>query len=81
MTLWNTGDDAYRPDVYGECLTIERRFRKNGASVWKLFTSRGQSVPNVKKKDIDHILDHLSINAVNPLAIMTQVNGLGTAAG
>jgi hypothetical protein len=86
VTLWNSGDDAYRPEVYGDSITIERSFRNSGASVWKLYTSRGHKVPNIKKKDIDQILDHLSINAVNPLAIMTQVKqwglkGLGTGLG
>ena len=86
MTLWNTGDDAYRHDQYGDFLTIERKFRKNGVSVWKVLTSTGESVSTItkkeiKKKDIYHILDHLNINVVNPMAIMTQVRGLGEVTG
>lgn len=73
MTLWNTGRDAFQPDTYGRWLTIERSFTRRGASDWKVLDEAGRKVGD-KKDLVGRILDHLSISAVNPLAIMTQVS-------
>lgn len=72
VTIWNTGEDAYQPQVYGNCVTIERRIGKT-ASTWRVLDCNGKSVGNKKKHLIDPMLDHFSINAANPLAVMTQV--------
>lgn len=78
VTLWNTGEDAFQPEVFGEQLTIERTIKLGSSaaaaasSSWKLLNHLGQKVSTTKKR-IDDLLDHLNINAGNPLAVMTQV--------
>jgi hypothetical protein len=60
VTLWNTGDDAYRPDVYGQFITITR---KVGAGAGYLMTGeRGNIVSRVRDEMLS-IIDHLSIDA------------------
>jgi hypothetical protein len=42
VTLWNTGDDAYRHEVYGDWLTIERVIKSAGGTQYKLLNSQGK---------------------------------------
>jgi hypothetical protein len=44
----------------------------SGASKWCLLDHAGRKVSE-RKKDLDDLLDHLNIDATNPLAVMTQV--------
>jgi hypothetical protein len=44
----------------------------NGSSKWRLLDHAGRKVSE-RKKDLDDLLDHLNIDATNPLAVMTQV--------
>ena len=32
----NEGDDAYKPDVYGSRITVERKINKDGQSQYRL---------------------------------------------
>ena len=36
VTLRNTGDDAFKPDVYGQSLTFQRTITENGTSSYLL---------------------------------------------
>eukprot|EP00775_Hariotina_reticulata_P005405 gene5405-5638_t len=72
VSLWNTGEDAYQPEVLGDHLTVERVIRLSGAqqnlvTKWRLLDHAGRKVSE-SKKAIDDMLDHLSISAANPLA-------------
>jgi hypothetical protein len=46
--------------------------QSNGSSKWRLLDHAGRKVSE-RKKDMDDLLDHLNIDATNPLAVMTQV--------
>ena len=41
ITLLNEGDDAYKPDIYGNRITVERRIVKNGGGGYKLLCCKG----------------------------------------
>ncbi|KAF6260374.1 hypothetical protein COO60DRAFT_1700367 [Scenedesmus sp. NREL 46B-D3] len=71
VTLWNTGEDAYQHHVYGDHLTVERVIKVSGGSKWRLLNHAGAKVSD-RKKDLDELLDHLNVDATNPLAVMTQ---------
>ncbi|KAF8073157.1 SMC6 [Scenedesmus sp. PABB004] len=77
VTLWNTNEDAFRHRDFGDWLTVERTIRlsasKAGAATSgvRLLNRNGGLVSN-KRKDLDALLDHLNIDASNPLAVMTQ---------
>jgi hypothetical protein len=44
----------------------------NGSSKWRLLDLAGRKVSD-RKRDLDSLLDHLNIDATNPLAVLTQV--------
>eukprot|EP00775_Hariotina_reticulata_P003759 gene3759-4018_t len=76
VSLWNTGEDAYQHERFGDYLTVERVIKLSGAqqnptTKWRLLDHAGRKMSE-SKKAIDDMLDHLNINAGNPLAVMTQ---------
>jgi hypothetical protein len=44
VTLWNTGEDAYQHDKYGDWITVERVIKATGATQYKLLSSTGRKV-------------------------------------
>jgi hypothetical protein len=66
----HAGADAYQRSKLGDKVTIERRIGNTNS--WKLMDARGRTVGTKKREHIDPMLDHFSINAANPLAVMTQ---------
>lgn len=71
VTLRNQGIDAYKPQVYGEKIIIERRVDKNNTSSYKLKNEQGEVISK-KRSDIQTILDQFNIQIDNPCSIMTQ---------
>ncbi|EFJ45367.1 structural maintenance of chromosomes protein 6 [Volvox carteri f. nagariensis] len=76
VTLWNTGDDAFMPSLFGDRVTIERHLKRVGASTYALLDSRGRKVTldrGEKVKDVlDRMLEHFTVDANNALTIITQ---------
>ncbi|GFR43935.1 hypothetical protein Agub_g5073 [Astrephomene gubernaculifera] len=76
VTLWNTGDEAFMPHLFGSRITVERQIKKAGASPYVLLDERGRKVqPERGEKPrelLDRILDHFCVDASNPLTIITQ---------
>lgn len=60
VTLWNSGEDAYRPDVYGQFITIQRKVG-SGAG-YQMSGERGNIVSR-SRDEMLAIVDHLSIDA------------------
>ena len=71
ITLTNEGDEAYRPDLYGSRITIERKISKDGASAYKLKDENGRLVSN-KKTELDNIVDQFNIQVENPVCFLNQ---------
>lgn len=71
--LKNQGDEAYRPDVYGERVFITRRFSKDGSSNYKIKSSDGKTV-STKREELTAICDHMNIQVDNPMNVLTQGN-------
>ncbi|XP_078797384.1 structural maintenance of chromosomes protein 6 isoform X1 [Oryzias latipes] len=71
VKLRNKGADAYRKDVYGDCITVEHRVFSDGSRTCKLKNGSGQLVSN-KKEELVSILDHFNIQLDNPVSILSQ---------
>lgn len=71
--LRNRGQDAYRHDVYGDTIVVERHIRSDGTGTYKL-KSGGNSgtVVSTKKDELQHMLDHLNIQIDNPVSLLSQ---------
>ncbi|KAJ3294038.1 Structural maintenance of chromosomes protein 6 [Rhizoclosmatium sp. JEL0117] len=71
VSLHNKGPDAYKPEIYGQTIIIERRLSKEGAGAYKIMDADGHT-QSTRKQDLTAILDHHSISIDNPLSILTQ---------
>ncbi|KZV80287.1 P-loop containing nucleoside triphosphate hydrolase protein [Exidia glandulosa HHB12029] len=79
VTIKNQGEDAYRADVYGSRIIVERRFTAEGASSFKIFGTsdtgeRHSKAVSTHRSELKAICDHMNIQVDNPLNILTQDN-------
>lgn len=60
VSVWNEGSDAYKPDVYGDWITVERTISvsSSGYNGFKLFDHNGVEKSR-SKKDLYDMLDVL----------------------
>ena len=78
VTIWNkpTRDyEAFRHDVYGDFITIERRITKK-SHAWAFYSANGKVISR-KKDELEQILQTLNLNASNPVTVMTQNTARG----
>ncbi|XP_041828358.1 structural maintenance of chromosomes protein 6 [Melanotaenia boesemani] len=71
VMLRNRGADAYKHDVYGDCISVEQRILGDGCRTYKLKSKSGQLISN-KKEELTAILDHFNIQLDNPVSILSQ---------
>ncbi|USW59391.1 Putative P-loop containing nucleoside triphosphate hydrolase [Septoria linicola] len=71
VKIKNKGENAYKPDLYGETLTVERHFTKSGSTTFKL-KSTDNRIITTKKGDLDDVLDHFGLQMDNPINVLTQ---------
>jgi hypothetical protein len=69
VTLANRGEDAFKPDVYGDEMTVERTLNKAGGGNYKIKNSDGKTV-DTKKATLDAIRSFLSFSLF--LLILSQ---------
>ena len=67
----NSGKDAYRPELYGDVISIERRFSRDGASGYRIKSKTGNLV-STKREELQEILDHIQLQVDNPMTVLTQ---------
>lgn len=60
VTLLNRGHDAYKREIFGKKIIIERIIRKKGSDSWKIKTEKGRTVAT-HRKELDAITDHFNI--------------------
>ncbi|KAI1441623.1 P-loop containing nucleoside triphosphate hydrolase protein [Annulohypoxylon stygium] len=73
VQIKNQGPDAYKPDLYGPSITVERHFTKLGGSGFKLKASSGRII-STKKGDVDDIVEYYCLQVDNPLNVLSQDN-------
>ncbi|KAG9290012.1 hypothetical protein G9A89_010318 [Geosiphon pyriformis] len=71
VRLRNGGDDAYRPDVYGDAIQIERRITRDGTNGYKIKSADGKTISS-KREELTAILDHMMIQVDNPMNVLSQ---------
>ena len=71
VVLWNMGSDAYRPDVYGDLIAVEKRIDAHAGSRFVLKAADGRLLGS-SRGELDRMLDHLNILVSNPIVVMTQ---------
>ncbi|KAI1105394.1 P-loop containing nucleoside triphosphate hydrolase protein [Jackrogersella minutella] len=73
VQIKNQGSDAYKPDLYGESIIVERHFSKHGSSGFKL-KSASNRIISTKKGDVDDIVEYYCLQVDNPLNVLSQDN-------
>jgi hypothetical protein len=71
VKILNTGKDAYKPELYGDIISIERRFTRDGTTGYKLKSKGGQTISS-KRDELEEILDHIQLQVDNPMTILSQ---------
>lgn len=71
ITLRNEGEDAYKPEIYGDSIIIERSIMREGASGYILKDHAGKKVSD-KKKDLQSIMEQFNIQVDNPCTVLMQ---------
>lgn len=71
VRIKNRGDGAYKPDLYGTSILVERHFSKSGASGFKIKNAE-EKIISTKKGDLDDILDYFAFQLDNPINVLTQ---------
>ncbi|KAF8940184.1 P-loop containing nucleoside triphosphate hydrolase protein [Dissophora ornata] len=71
LQLRNRGPDAYKPDIYGESIIIERRISKDGTSGYKIKSSKGKTI-STKREELSAMCDHMNIQVDNPMNVLSQ---------
>lgn len=71
VTIKNGGNEPYRPDAYGNAITVTRAFTQAGSSSYKLKNTQGRTV-STSRTELSAILDHYQIDVDNPMNILTQ---------
>ncbi|KAJ5930748.1 hypothetical protein N7466_006241 [Penicillium verhagenii] len=71
VRIKNQGDGAYRPEVFGESIIVERHFHRNGSSGFKIKAGNGHII-STKKAELDSITDYFSLQIDNPMNVLSQ---------
>ncbi|KAJ3364123.1 Structural maintenance of chromosomes protein 6 [Allomyces javanicus] len=73
VKLANRGADAYRPEIFGDFIQVERRITRNERGSGGGYAIRGElGKVSDRKKDLDLICDHFGIHVDNSLTWLTQ---------
>lgn len=72
LKLMNKGPDAWRPEDYGDTITVTRTInRDGGGGGTKLSSASGKTVAS-KLSELANICDHFNISVDNPINILSQ---------
>lgn len=73
VKIKNQGVDAYKHDVFGDSIIVERNFSKAGTSGYKLKSAAGRII-STKKDDVLDVVDYYCLQVDNPLNVLSQDN-------
>lgn len=71
VKIKNRGDNAYKPELYGDSIIVERHFSRSGTSGFKIKNADDRII-TTKKSDLDDILDFFAFQLDNPINVLTQ---------
>lgn len=67
----NVGRDAYKHDIYGDCIIVERKIMSSGGGSYRIKAKNG-TVVSTKKDEIVRMLDHFNLQIENPVTVLNQ---------
>ncbi|XP_061353023.1 structural maintenance of chromosomes protein 6A [Gastrolobium bilobum] len=70
VEIQNEGEDAFKPEIYGDVIVVERRISESTSSTI-LKDQQGKKVGS-RKADLQEIVEHFNIDVENPCVIMSQ---------
>ncbi|EOA19857.1 hypothetical protein CARUB_v10000108mg [Capsella rubella] len=70
VELKNQGPDAFKPEIYGDTLIIERRI-SDSTSFTVLKDHQGRKV-SIRREELRELVEHYNIDVENPCVIMSQ---------
>ncbi|XP_014494281.1 structural maintenance of chromosomes protein 6B isoform X1 [Vigna radiata var. radiata] len=70
VEIQNEGEDAFKPEIYGRVINLERRISESASST-TLKDHLGRKVVS-RKAELQEIVEHFNIDVENPCVIMTQ---------
>ncbi|KAK3689992.1 hypothetical protein B0T22DRAFT_536776 [Podospora appendiculata] len=73
VKIKNQGQDAYKPEIYGESIIVERHFGKNSSSGFRIKSALGQTI-STKKQEVEEIVEYYALQVDNPLNVLSQDN-------
>ena len=71
VKIKNRGEGAYKPDLYGSSIMVERHFSKSGTSGFKIKNAEEKIITS-RKTDLADILDYFAFQLDNPINVLTQ---------
>ncbi|KAK5107163.1 hypothetical protein LTR62_001688 [Meristemomyces frigidus] len=71
VKIKNQGDGAYRPEMYGESITIERHFARGRGGGYKIKNAEDKVV-GTKQVDVQAICDFFAFQLDNPINVLSQ---------
>ena len=74
LYLVNTGVDAYRNDLYGDVIKIERKIPKSGSGGYKMYGKKDvyKKIISDKKEELEKIIQNFNVHVDNPCIVLTQ---------
>jgi hypothetical protein len=73
VKIKNRGSSAYKPELYGASIIVERLFSRVGSPGFKLKDENGRIV-STKKSELEDIIDAFALQLDNPMNVLTQDN-------
>lgn len=70
VELKNRGEDAFKPEAYGDMIIVERRITESSSSL-VLKDWRGRKVAQ-RRDELRELVEHFNIDVENPCVIMSQ---------
>ncbi|KAI3838663.1 hypothetical protein MKW92_042114 [Papaver armeniacum] len=71
VEIKNQGEEAFKPEIYGDVIVVERQIRDSGSNTTVLKNHRGVTIG--KTKDVlKELVEHFNIDVENPCVIMSQ---------
>lgn len=67
--LWNTGDNAFQRELYGEAILVRKTISKS--SKVELLNTAEQVVASGASA-VNMLLEHIGVDACNPITVLTQ---------
>eukprot|EP00040_Diaphanoeca_grandis_P034331 m.212603 g.212603 ORF g.212603 m.212603 type:complete len:1121 (-) comp33128_c0_seq1:378-3740(-) len=72
IDLYNEGDDAYKPELYGNVIRVEKSLKKTGSQSIKLINAQTGKTIDTTSSELHSITDQFNIQVDNPVAVLNQ---------